>query len=63
MATSEAQKRATAKYNREHSKYISLKFNTNSEEDAKILKHLSGIPSRQKYLKELILQDMNKGKR
>lgn len=60
MATSEAQKRATAKYNKEHSKYISLKFNTGSEEDRKIYNYLSGIPSRQKYIKELVLEDMGR---
>ena len=60
MATSEAQKRAIAKYNKEHSRYISLKFNIGSEEDARIYNHLSGIPSRQKYIKRLILEDMGK---
>ena len=63
MATSEAQKRASNKYNKEHSKYISLKFNMNSRDDAGIYEYLSGIPSRQRYLKELVLQDINKRNR
>ena len=57
---SEAQKRATAKYNREHSKYISLKFNMGSDEDRTIYEYLSGIPSRQKYIKHLVLEDMGR---
>lgn len=60
MATTEAQKRATAKYNKEHSKYISLKFNTGNEEDQEIYNYLSDIPSRQKYIKRLILEDMGR---
>ena len=60
MAGSEAQKRATAKYNREHSRYVSLKFNMGNPEDRKIYDHLSGIPSRQGYIKQLILEDMGK---
>ena len=59
MAT-EAQKRATAKYNRTHSKYISLKFNMTDEKDRKIYEYLSGIPSRQGYMKQLVLEDMGR---
>ena len=57
MAT-DAQKRATAKYNREHSTYISLKLNR--ETDADIIGQLAAQQNRQGYIKDLIRQDMKK---
>lgn len=57
---SEAQKKATSRYNREHSRYISLKFNMSNPEDAKIYDHLSGMASRQGYIKRLVLEDMGR---
>jgi len=53
---SDAQKRAVAKYNREHSTYISIKLNR--ESDADIIGHLAEQPSRQGYIKGLIRQDI-----
>ena len=58
MATSEAQKRATAKYNREHSQYFSVKLNRAEDQD--IIEFLKTLPNRQGYIKDLIRQAMKK---
>lgn len=56
MAT-EAQKRASAKYDKSHTKGIYLKLNTKT--DADIIEFLSGVDNVQKYIKKLIRNDEN----
>ena len=51
MAT-EAQRKASAKYDKTHTKSILLKLNTTS--DADILAKLDGVANKQGYIKELI---------
>jgi len=55
MAT-EAQKRASAKYDKANTKSVLLKFNTTN--DADILTMLDEVENRQGYIKELIRNDM-----
>ena len=55
MAT-EAQRRATAKYDAAHTKQVHLKLNINT--DADIIEHLSKQESVQGYIKWLIRADM-----
>lgn len=57
MAT-QAQIRASEKYDRENTIRISLKLNKTT--DAEILKKLDSVASKQGYIKELILADINK---
>lgn len=54
MAT-EAQKRASAKYDKAHTKGIYLKLNTKT--DADIIEFLSGVDNVQRYIKNLIRND------
>ena len=56
MAT-EAQKRASAKYDKAHTKGIYLKLNTKT--DADIIEFLSGVDNVQRYIKKLIRNDEN----
>lgn len=56
MAT-EAQKRATAKYDAKNTRPIYLKLNKNTDSD--ILNHLEKMGNKQGYIKELIRKDMN----
>lgn len=56
MAT-EAQKRASAKYDKGHTKGIYLKLNTKT--DADIIEFLSGVDNVQRYIKNLIRNDEN----
>lgn len=49
---SEAQRKASAKYDKEHTKSILFKFNTTS--DADILAKLDEVGNKQGYIKELI---------
>lgn len=51
MAT-EAQKRASEKYNKEHTKTTLLRFNKKT--DADILAHLDTVGNKQGFIKELI---------
>ncbi len=53
---SKAQIKAQAKYDKEHTKSIHLKFNINS--DADILDKLDKVESKQGYIKELIRKDL-----
>lgn len=54
--TSEAQKRASAKYDAENTTGIYLKLNNKT--DADIIEHLAKQENKQGYIKELIRQDM-----
>ena len=56
--TSEAQKRASVKYDKEKTKGLYLKFNLNT--DADILKWLEQQPNKQGYIKDLIRADIKK---
>lgn len=55
MATSEAQKRATAKYDAQNTVTVHLKLNKKTDED--IIRKLAGVGSKQGYIKDLIRQD------
>lgn len=54
--TSEAQKRATEKYDKANTKQIMMKLNKGT--DADILSWLETLDNRQGYIKELIRKDM-----
>jgi hypothetical protein len=56
--TSDAKKRANAKYDASHTKQIILKLNINT--DADILDRLAEVDNKQGYIKSLIREDMNK---
>ena len=56
--TSEAQKRAVAKYDAANTKSHLLKLNKNT--DADIIAHLGQQPNKLAYLKKLIRDDMQK---
>ena len=53
----EAQRRASAKYDKEHTKGIYLKLN--KETDADIIEFLAGVENVQGYIKALIRNDDN----
>lgn len=57
---SEAQKRATEKYDKANTKQIMMKLNKGT--DADILEKLASVPNVQGYIKELIRADMARGK-
>ena len=59
MKTSEAQKRAQAKYDAANTKQVRLKLNIKT--DADILEKLESVPNKQGYIKELIRADIKKG--
>lgn len=54
----EAQKRATIKYENANIKRVVVKLNERTNAD--IIQHLEKIDNVQGYIKELILNDMNK---
>lgn len=54
--TTDAQKRASAKYDRENTKQLMLKLNVNTDSD--ILNWLEDQPNKQGYIKDLIRTDM-----
>ena len=56
--TTEAQKRAVAKYDAENTRKIVLKLNNGT--DADILKRLDTVGNRQGYIKRLIREDIEK---
>lgn len=56
IMVSKAQIQAQAKYDKENTKSIHLKFNTKS--DADILEKLDAVDSKQGYIKELIRKDL-----
>lgn len=53
--TSEAKKKANAKYDAAHTKQITLKLNITT--DADILARLDAVGNKQGYIKELIRKD------
>lgn len=55
---SEAQKRASAKYDATHTKQIKLKLNLETDRD--IIEALEGIGNKQGYIKALIRADIAK---
>lgn len=56
MATA-AQIRSNAKYDKEHTTGLYLKFNNGTDKD--ILEYLKSVPNKQGFIKELIRQAMN----
>lgn len=56
---SEARKRAQMKYNKEHTKQVTLRLNRRTEAD--IIDWLERIPNKQGYIKALIRSDMEQG--
>ena len=58
IMASEAQKRASAKYDLYNTKQVKLKLNLKT--DADILDWLDGISNKQGYIKELIRKDMKR---
>lgn len=54
--TTDAQKRASAKYDRKNTKQLMLKLNVNTDSD--ILNWLEDQPNKQGYIKDLIRTDM-----
>ena len=59
MGVSEAQKKATAKYDAAHTTRIYIKLNNGR--DADILERLEKEPNKQGYIKELIRKDIEAG--
>lgn len=57
--TSEAQKKATRKY--DDAKTVQFKMKLNKGTDADILKKLDSVSNKQGYIKELIRADIDKG--
>lgn len=57
--TSDAQKKAAAKYDKAHTRLITLKLNTKTDKD--VLARLDAVPSRQGYIKELVRADIREG--
>lgn len=55
-ATSDAQKRAAAKYDAQHTMRVFIKLN--KETDADILQRLEQVPNKQGYIKALIRRDI-----
>ena len=55
--SSEAQLKASKKYDQNNTKGIYLKFNIHTDED--ILKYLDKMENKQGYIKDLIRSDMN----
>lgn len=56
---SEAQKRASEKYDLTHTKQIKLKLNLETDKD--ILERLDEVDNKQGYIKGLIRDDIKKG--
>lgn len=58
MATTEAQKRASAEYNKRKTVQVALRLNIETEKD--IIDQLNSVPSKMGYIKELIRNDIKK---
>jgi len=56
--TTEAQKRAAAKYDRDHTRQVMLKLNLSTDSD--IIEKLDAVANRQGYIKSLIRDDIKK---
>lgn len=59
MATTAAQKRATAKWNSRNQVNRSIAFYPSKDDDAALLAHLDAQPNKGAYIKELIRNDMD----
>lgn len=59
MVVSRAQARASRKYDKEHTRQITLKLNLRTDSD--ILEKLDQVPSKQGYIKSLIRKDIAEG--
>lgn len=59
MKTTEAQKRATAKYQEANTRLFSLRLNYNTDQD--IIDRLNQVESKAGYIKELIREDIKRG--
>ena len=58
--TTDAQKRAVAKYDRENAVSLVMKLNRKTDQD--ILTRLAAVESKQGYIKRLIREDMARDK-
>lgn len=56
--SSDAQRRASAKYDKANARYMTLKLNMKTEAD--LIEWLNSIDNRQGYIKRLIREDMKK---
>lgn len=56
MKTTEAQARATKKYQKNNTRMFTIRLNLNT--DADIIRRLEEVDSKQGYIKELIRKDM-----
>lgn len=59
--TSEAKMRANSKYEKKHIRQILLKFHKTHE--AEIIEKLDSVPSKNNYIRQLILQDLEREKK
>lgn len=59
--TSEAKMRANSKYEKTHIRQILLKFHKTHE--AEIIEKLDSVPSKNNYVRQLILQDLEREKK
>lgn len=59
--TSEAKLRATKKYEKKNIRQILLKFHKTHE--AEIIEKLDSVPSKNNYVRQLILQDLEREKK
>lgn len=57
--STEAQKRASVKYNAEKTTLITIRLTHTT--DADILERLNSVPNKQGYLKDLIRKDIGRG--
>jgi len=58
--TSDAQAKASAKYDKAHTKGVYLKLNTETDRD--VIDKLDSVDNRQGYIKSLIRKDINTDK-
>nr|DAZ04855.1 MAG TPA: hypothetical protein [Caudoviricetes sp.] len=59
--TSEAKMRANSKYEKKHIRQILLKFHKTY--DVAIIEKLDSVPSKNNYVRQLILQDLEREKK
>ena len=60
MPSTDAQKRASAEYNKKKTVQIALRLNVETEKD--IIDQLNKVPSKMGYIKELIRKDIENNK-
>lgn len=58
MASSEAQKKASAEFNKRKTVQVALRLNIEKEKD--IIDKLNSVPSKMGYIKQLIREDIKK---